>query len=124
MKLKKVTHLSEVKEVKKSAKTTKVTTEVNKSTKTTAKNTLPPDEYKDEFEPKELVLDEKRKLVISVKRGGEYGLPMCDIRLFVTTEEYTGFTKKGINFPIEYLPDIADILGEVCDKCGEKKLFD
>mgnify|MGYP002508092640 CR=1 FL=1 len=85
---------------------------------------LPSDEYKDEFEPKELVLDEKRKLVFSVKRGGEFGLPMCDIRLFVTTDEYTGFTKKGINFPIEYLPDVAEVLNTVCDLCTEHDLFD
>ena len=60
-----------------------------------SKKTLPPDEYKDEIPPKEIVLDENGKLVISVKRGGEFGLPCVDIRHYATTERFTGFTKKA-----------------------------
>lgn len=83
---------------------------------------LPPDEYKDEIPPKEIVLDENGKLVISVKRGGDYGLPHVDIRHFVTTERYTGFTKKGINFPLEFLYELVDLLKDVSDECEEKGL--
>ena len=49
---------------------------------------------------------------------------MCDMRVYVTTDEYTGFTKKGINFPIEYLADIVDCLNEITEKCDDKHLFD
>lgn len=83
---------------------------------------LPPDDYKDEIEPKEIVLDETGKLVISVKRGGDYGLPHVDIRHFVTTERFTGFTKKGINFPLEFLYELMDLLKDVSDECDRKGL--
>ena len=83
---------------------------------------LPPDEYKDEITPKELELDETGKLVISVKRGGEYGLPHVDIRHYVTTERYTGFTKKGVNFPLEFLYELMDMLQDVSDECDRKGL--
>ena len=83
---------------------------------------LLPDEYKDEIPPREIVLDETGKLVISVKRGGDYGLPHVDIRHFVTTERFTGFTKKGVNFPLEFLYELMDLLHEVSDECDRKGL--
>ena len=119
MKLKKINRLGEVKEPPKSKKTTEVKAEVKKP-----KNKLPSDEYRDEFPPVELELDEHKKIVFSVKRGGEFGLPMCDMRVYVTTDEYTGFTKKGINFPIEYLADIVECLNEITEKCDNKHLFE
>ena len=85
-------------------------------------NKLPPDAYKDEIEPIDLVVDETRKFVLSVKRGGEFGLPMCDVRQYQTTELYTGFTKKGINFPVELLPDLIELLQVVYGECEEKEL--
>lgn len=87
-----------------------------------SKKDLPADVYKDEIEPIELEVDETRKFVISVKRGGEFGLPMCDVRQFQTTELYTGFTKKGINFPIELVPDLIELLQVAYGECEEKKL--
>lgn len=84
--------------------------------------TLPSDEYKDEIPPKEIILDENGKLVISVKRGGEFGLPCVDIRHFVTTERFTGFTRKGVNFPLELLLELVDLLREVSDECDRKGL--
>ena len=84
--------------------------------------TLPPDEYKDEVEPREVELDETNKLVVSVKRGGDYGLPHVDIRHFVTTERFTGFTKKGINFPLEFLYYLIYLLNEVSYECDRKGL--
>lgn len=87
-----------------------------------SKKDLPADVYKDEIEPIELEIDETRKFVISVKRGGEFGLPMCDVRQYQTTELFTGFTKKGINFPIELLPDLIELLQVAYGECEEKKL--
>lgn len=85
---------------------------------------LPPDTYIEEFDPIEIEVDETRKFVISVKRGGEFGLPMCDLRQYQTTDMYTGFTKKGVNFPVELLPELIDSLREVCDRCEEKELIE
>lgn len=94
--------------------------------KTSAKkeNKLPSDEYKDEFEPLELYVNEDRKLILSVKREPDLGLPCADIRQFMTTEKYTGFTKKGINFPIELLPDLIEELENLYEKCEEKGLLE
>ena len=83
---------------------------------------LPSDEYEDEIPPKELVIDETNKLVISVKRAGDYGLPHVDIRHFVTTERFTGFTRKGVNFPLEFLYELMDLLKDASDKCDRKGL--
>lgn len=96
--------------------------EETKKKSTKSKKELPADVYKDEIEPIDLEIDETRKFVISVKRGGEYGLPMCDVRQFQTTELYTGFTKKGINFPIELLPDLIELLQVAYSECEEKGL--
>ena len=83
---------------------------------------LLPDDYKDEVTPREIVLDESGKLIISVKRGGDYGLPHVDIRHYATTERFTGFTKKGVNFPLEFLYELMDLLHEVSDECDRKGL--
>lgn len=88
------------------------------------KNELPSDEYKDLIPPIEIPLDENGKLVISVKRGGEFGLPRCDIRFFATTDVYTGFTKKGINFNLDVLPELTSNLLLVEDDCDSLKLFE
>lgn len=85
---------------------------------------LPSDVYEDEIPAKELEIDESNKLVFSVRRGGEFGLPLVDIRHYITTERFTGFTRKGISFPLELLLDLADILREVSDECDEKGLLD
>ena len=103
------------------SKSTKSPKKETKETK--KKKELPADVYKDEIEPIELEIDETRKFVVSVKRGGEFGLPMCDIRQFQTTELYTGFTKKGVNFPIELLPDLIEILHVAYGACEEKELL-
>ena len=87
-------------------------------------NKLPPDEYKDEIPQKKIPVDEKFHIVISVKRAGEDGLPHLDIRRFQTTEVYTGYTKAGINIPIEKLPELVQTLYDVIEECELKELLD
>ena len=88
------------------------------------KNELPSDEYKDLIPPVEIPLDDTGKIVISVKRGGEFGLPKVDRRLFVDTAVYTGPTKKGININLDKLPDLNTYLAEVEEVCDKMKLFE
>lgn len=88
------------------------------------KKNLPPDSYKDEIEPIEFVVDENRKIVVSVKRGGELGLPCVDVRTYQTTDVYTGYTKKGINIPLENLNDLLYSLNAAKEHCDELGLFD
>lgn len=87
-------------------------------------NTLPPDEYKDLLEPVEIPLNDSGKLVISVKRGGEFGLPTVDIRFFATTEVYTGFTKKGVNIYLNKLPELKSALCDIIEDCDKENLFE
>lgn len=102
--------------------------EVEKSTKKHTKshtdNKLPSDDYKDLIPPAEIKLDDNGKLVISVKRGGEFGLPRVDIRFFATTDVYTGFTKKGVNFDLGVLPELNTLLAEVEEICSDKGFFE
>lgn len=88
------------------------------------KNLLPSDEYKDEIPPVEVPIDSNGKLIVSVKRGGEMGLPKVDIRYFSTTPECTGFTKKGVNFDLDILPLLKSVLCDVIIDCDEKGLFE
>lgn len=110
------------KELMKSMKPVEVKQE--KPERKSHKNELPSDEYKDLLPPIEIPLDENGKIVISVKRGGEFGLPRCDIRFYATTDVYTGFTKKGINFDLDRLPELVSNLLLVEDDCESLKLFD
>ena len=91
--------------------------------KATQGKKLPPDTYTPLMEPSELVLDETGKFVCSVQRGGDEGLPRVDIRTFQTTEAYTGFTRKGINFSLEMLPDLIAILEDISEKADNLKLY-
>lgn len=78
------------------------------------------DEYPDLIDKKELVLSDKIKLVFSVARGGEYGLPMIDVRTYVIKGEEDIPTKKGIRLPLEMLYDFMEILEDIDTECDEK----
>lgn len=86
---------------------------------------MPSDKYfKEEVKIKELKINEHDKLIISVKRGGDLGLPHIDIRHYTTTKKYTGYTKRGINIPLDSFESLMDNLVEVEDECFDKKLFE
>lgn len=102
----------------------KTAEKVKEPKKSKGTNKLPTDEYRDEVTPIRIPLDENGDLVVSVKRGGEYGLPKVDIRLFVKTDTYTGFTKKGVNFDLDKLPELKLVLCDLIIDCDEKGLFD
>jgi len=74
---------------------------------------LPPDTYKPMLKERELQISDTAKLVFSVSRKGDDGLPHIDIRLHITSEQYTGLTKKGINFDTEYLYDFMEIVADI-----------
>lgn len=95
------------------------------TTKQTAEKTskrLPPDSYAPIFDPSDVEVDENRKFVVTVTRAGDDGLPVCDIRTYQTTEAYTGFTRKGINLPVNILPELIETLKEVNKECEKKNL--
>lgn len=80
--------------------------------------------YKDEIPKKVLDLNENTKLVFSVRRSNtdEFGLPWVDMRLYVTTPNYTGYTKQGFCFPLERLEEVMETLQAVDEECLAKGL--
>lgn len=104
--------------------TTETPKEEKKPKRKSGKNSLPSDEYRDLVKPAEIVLSDSGKLVISLKRGGELGLPRCDIRFFATTDVYTGFTKSGVNFDLDKLPELKAILCDMIEEADSMGLFD
>ena len=83
-----------------------------------------PDTYKDCIEKKFLLLNETTKLVFSVRRkDDDLGLPWVDIRIYVSSPEYTGFTKKGISFPLERLEEFQEVIEKIDSECDEKGVY-
>jgi hypothetical protein len=110
--------------LKKETPVTSAKTDKEKAPKTEkkSKSKLPPDSDKDEITPMELKISDTAKLVFSVKRAGEEGLPHVDIRTYLTTEVYTGFTKKGINMPLEMFEEFMNTCTEINQACTKKGL--
>ena len=86
------------------------------------KNKLPPDTYKKEFPPIVLEVDENKAIHLCIQRGGELGLPNVDIRVYQHNSVYTGYTQKGINFPIEFLEEFMESVSELFEKSVEREL--
>lgn len=100
--------------------TLKPTTKGKEKTKTQGTSKLPSDKYTPMIEPVELQISDTAKLVFSVSRMGADGLPHLDIRTHVETEQYTGPTKKGINFDVEMLLDFMEIVNDINKKLEAK----
>ncbi len=47
---------------------------------------------------------------IHVQKKEYNGQMKLDIRVFVTTDKYTGYTKKGINVPVEMGQQVVDAI--------------
>ncbi len=84
-----------------------------------------PDEYVDEIPKKVLDLDDegKWKLVLSCRRRNddEEGLPYVDMRLYKTSEIYTGYTKNGFSINVLEKWDEFKKLIDQMDKEMHKK---
>lgn len=90
---------------------------------------MPPDHYTPMMPVQEVFIDDARTLKVALQRGGEnandaLGLPCVDIRTFQTTEAYTGYTKKGINIPLDRLPELIEVLQAIDDKAIADKLYE
>ena len=103
---------------------TKVSTEAKAKAKQKEMCRKYPDTYSDCIEKKVLQLNETTKLVFSVRRkNDDMGLPYVDIRIFVNSPEYTGPTKKGINFALERLDEFQEIIETINAECDEKAVY-
>ena len=77
-------------------------------------------EYKELIEPLKMNLSEGLDLVFSVSESNSEEGARLDIRTYLTTERYTGPTKKGINFPIELLEEFKEYIDQI-DSLLQKK---
>lgn len=88
---------------------------------------LPDDIYKNIGEEKKMVVavTEKVKISVGVKvtRGGDEGLPMIDIREFIESERYTGYTRKGVVIPLSEYPLFLEMLNEVLNHPEVQKAY-
>ena len=48
------------------------------------------------------------------------GKPYFDIRHYITTEKYTGYTQKGVMIPLERLDRLIEILQKLRNGNGKK----
>ncbi len=53
----------------------------------------------------EVVVNERKKVIVQKSRFR--GLDTLDIRTWVETSNYKGFTKKGVNIPVEKGEELA-----------------
>ena len=103
--------------------------------KTKAKDSLKnySDEYKPLFEPHRLLVSEKPSkndpsqmtrfyLEFKAMRYGDDGLPYVFITTYQESPLYTGYTKKGIHFPLEMLEEFQFELNYVDEECSERGL--
>lgn len=77
-------------------------------------------EYKEVIEPRKMNLAEGLDLVFSVSESNSEEGARIDIRTYITSERYTGPTKKGINFPVELIEEFREFLDEI-DEALQKK---
>lgn len=56
----------------------------------------------------EVVISEQRKIVVQKRQWK--GRISLDIRGYVTTDKYTGYTRKGVNIPVEKAKEIIDAI--------------
>lgn len=87
------------------------------------KNKLPPDTYPNLLETREVKLSDTTKLVFQVRRGGQFGLAEIDIRTYISTPKFNGFTKKGFTIPIEFFEEFLDTCVTIVDEMDAMSLF-
>jgi len=63
-----------------------------------------------------LIVTDKNRVVLSLKKGKQSSFAI-DLRHYVTTKKYTGFTKKGVFFPISEVEDIERFRGAINELC-------
>jgi len=66
-------------------------------------------------------VSDSRKLRLEVSEFN--GIHRVDIREYLETERYTGFTKKGVNVPTEYLEELYNGLGVLLETVKKEGLF-
>lgn len=72
---------------------------------------------------KEVWVDVSESMKIRMEVSEFKGIHRVDIREHLETERYTGFTKKGVNVPTEYLEELYNGLGVLLDTVKKEELF-
>lgn len=111
-----------MKKLKKRVEVVAQVPEVVKKERKEVVSKLPPDIYHQLLEDVYLPIDDTTKLVFQVVRGGEYGLPVVDVRVYRDTPKFTGFTKKGITLPASIFELFSDTCVKLSDDILDSKI--
>ena len=79
------------------------------------------DDYPDMIELVEVKVSDDTCYKITIKRGGDLGLPQIEIREWKETKKFSGYTKRGIVVPCSALELFSDAVVRVFDLADEKE---
>ena len=72
---------------------------------------------------KEIWVEVNNSTKIRIELTEFKGVNRFDIREYIESEKYTGFTKKGINLPTEFLEEIYEGIGKILETAKSEDLF-
>lgn len=78
---------------------------------------------KKEANVKEIWIEVSDSMKLRLEVSEFKGIHRVDIREYIETEKYTGFTKKGVNVPTEFLEELHKGLGVLLDTVKKEELF-
>lgn len=78
---------------------------------------------KKETNVKEVWIEVSDSMKLRLEVNEFKGVHRIDIREHIETEKYTGFTKKGVNVPTEFLEKLHSGLGTLLETVKKEELF-
>lgn len=78
---------------------------------------------KKETNVKEIWIEVSDSMKLRLEVSEFKGIHRVDIREHIETEKYTGFTKKGVNVPTEYLKELYEGLGKLLETVEKEELY-
>ena len=78
---------------------------------------------KKEANVKEVWIDVNDSTKLRLELSEFKGVHRFDIREHIETAKYTGFTKKGVNAPTEYLKELYEGLGKLLETVEKEELY-
>lgn len=78
------------------------------------------DDYPDMIDPVEVRVSDDTSIKITIKRGGDFGLPQLEVREWKDTAKFSGYTKRGIAVPCSVLEEFSDAVVKMFDLVEER----
>ena len=62
-----------------------------------------------------IIIDDSRQILLRVSKNKVNKKTYLDVREYVTTDRYTGYSRKGVNIPLSKAEDLSDGLRKLLD---------